>query len=122
MKTIYCKEEIGSYIIQQDFYGERSNYIKYAYNKLHYIALYLHAKYWEFCFKCQIFRKAIYLLFSLTFSPPLLAVQPCLLNTPRICMHSIVSIEYLKHFQNGKYLNRLDKQVTEGIVLGGYFA
>ncbi len=68
------------------------------------------------------FSKSNLDLFSLTFSPPLLAVQPCLLNTPRICMHSIVSIEYLKHFQNGKYLNRLDKQVTEGIVLGGYFA
>lgn len=72
-----------------------------------------------FFFKCHIFHKAIWLLFSLTSSPPLLAILPCLLSTPRICMHSIVSIEYLKHFQNTKYLNRPDKQV---IVLWGYFA
>lgn len=49
----------------------------------------------------------------------LLHCQPCLLSTPRICMHSVVSMEYLKHFQNTKYLNRPDKQVTGGIVLGG---
>ncbi len=78
--------------------------------------------YMHFASNVTFFEKQFSLCFPLTFSSLLLAVQPCLLNTPRICMHSIVSIEYLKHFQNGKYLNRLDKQLTGGIVLGGYFA